>query len=197
MSFRDVDLEKQPFVKATELSPTVTSSPKSALFVYQTLVGDVTATSDPSDDSLYHEVTARERKVKIWFMLSGLAFGFCILAQIILCLGIAIGAQIGLDNDQISILAAVNTGVAATIAVLKGLGLPDKLAVERRKLQKIAERIRFTTRMLKAGLTVDAEKEAKDLEKMQEECEDEAHVSQVIGSASAAVPTPGGAGKNE
>ena len=77
---------------------------------------------------------------------------------------------------QISVLAAVNTGVAATIAVLKGLGLPEKKAVERHRLLKVMERIRFTTRKLRAGLAVDVEKEAAEVVKMHEDAEDEAQV---------------------
>jgi hypothetical protein len=71
-------------------------------------------------------------------------------------------------------LAAVNTGVAATIGVLKALGLPDKKAVERRKLQQLADRIRTTTRKLRAGLGVDVVSKADEVRKTYEQTEDEA-----------------------
>ena len=79
-----------------------------------------------------------------------------------------------LSKDQISILAGVNTGVAATIGVLKGLGLPDKKNAERNALQKIIDKIRTTTRKLKAGLEVDAEKEAEAVRNLYDQSEEAA-----------------------
>ncbi|KAK5120672.1 hypothetical protein LTR85_006030 [Meristemomyces frigidus] len=191
MPFQDIDIEKQQLVTETEVSPTSPSGPnrRDSLYVYQTLVGDVSANHGPDDGSLYHEIVSRQRKATFLFFLSGFAFAFFIMAQIVLCLGIAVGAQLSLTMNQITILATVNTGVAAAIAVLKGLGLPEKMAIERRKLEKIAERIRFTTRRLKAGLTIDAAQEADEVKKMQDEAEDEAQILQHAGDASAAVPT--------
>jgi len=195
MAYHTVDLEKQQqLITTAETSPaSPSSSPKSPLAIYQTLVGDVSAKSSQDDDSLYHDVVVRERRAKRYYILSGLAFALCVLAQIVLCLGIAIGAQVGLSKNAISILAGVNTGVAAGIAVMKGLGLPEKMAIERRKLQKVAEKIRFTTRRLKAGLAVDAAQEADAVMKMEEEAEDEAQVLQQVGDAAAAMPAKGGA----
>lgn len=190
MPYQDIDLEKQALVTETELSPTSpTDTKRSSLYIYQTLVGDITAKPGQDDDSIYHDVVRRERKAKRWFFVSGAAFAFFILAQIVLCMGIAIGAQLSLSANQITVLATVNTGVAAAIAVLKSLGLPEKMAVERRKLEKVAERIRYTTRRLKAGLTIDAAQEADEIKKMQDEAEDEAQILQKAGDASAAVPT--------
>ena len=100
----------------------------------------------------------------------------CIAAQIILCLGIAIGAR-HFRKETISILAAINTGVAASIGVLKALGLPDKKAVERRKLQQLADRIRTTTRKLRAGFDVDALAEADVARQTYEQTEEEAHLA--------------------
>ncbi|KAK3059992.1 hypothetical protein LTR53_020252, partial [Teratosphaeriaceae sp. CCFEE 6253] len=96
------------------------------LYVYQTLIGDVHSTHSADDDSLYADVVNRERKAKVYTVISGFAIGILIAAQIVLCLGIAIGAQLTLTMNEITILAGVNTGVAAGIAVLKGLGLPEK-----------------------------------------------------------------------
>lgn len=112
-----------------------------------------------------------------------------IAAQIILCLGITIGAQMQLSNDQISILAGVNTGVAATIGVLKGLGLPEKKAVERNALRKAAEKIRATTRKLMSGVPVDPVKAADEVMQMEAEAVENAHVNL------AGVDVPSGGGK--
>ena len=90
--------------------------------------------------------------------------------------------------NTITILAGVNTGVAASIAVLKGLGLPEKKIVERHKLNKILEKIRYTTRRIQAGLEVDAAQEADDVFKAHDEVEDEAMVLPNVGDASAPVP---------
>ena len=179
MAYQQIDLEKQPLVTATPTTPTTPSTSKTstndnALATYQILVGDVNSTKN--DDSLYHDLLTQETEAKRYSFLSGLLFFACIAAQILLCLSIAVGAQLGLNNMQISVLAAVNTGVAATIAVLKGLGLPEKKAVERHRLLKVMERIRFTTRKLRAGLVVDAEKEAAEVVKMHEDAEDQAQV---------------------
>ena len=100
-----------------------------------------------------------------------------IAAQIILCLGISIGAQMHLTRDTISILAAVNTGVAAVIGVLKGLGLPEKKAVERNALRKAADKVRTTTRKLMSGVHLDAVKAADEVMRMEEEAVEKAHVN--------------------
>lgn len=110
-------------------------------------------------------------------------------AQIILCLGITIGAQLHYTRDTISILAGINTGVAATIGVLKGLGLPEKKAVERNALRKTAERIRQTTRKLQSGFAVDVVMEADEVMKMEENAVESAHVNL------AGVDVPAGGGK--
>jgi hypothetical protein len=65
--------------------------------------------------------------------------------------------------DNISQLASVNTGIAVGIAVLKGFGLPEKKGMERMTLGKLTARVRQTTRKLKAGMDVDASKEAEDV----------------------------------
>lgn len=69
----------------------------------------------------------------------------------------------GVTNNMISILAGVNTLVAAGIAALKALSLPDRKAAERLRLRQILERVEYTTRRLRAGLKVDVEKEAEDI----------------------------------
>ena len=74
-------------------------------------------------------------------------------------------------------MAAINTLVAATIGVLKGLGLPDKKDIERTKLQRLIERIKMTTKKYRIGIDVDANTEAADLRKILEETEDSAEIS--------------------
>lgn len=174
MSYQDSpDLEKQPMMTAIPVSP---NSPRSisALESYQILVGDIDKPIDMNDDSLYHAIITEERRSKHWYIVTAILIYTAIAAQVILCLGIVVGAQRNLGNDEISILAAVNTAVAATIGVLKALGLPDKKSIERRKLQHLAERIRLTTRKLKAGLIVDASEEADAVRKTYEQTEEEA-----------------------
>lgn len=90
------------------------------------------------------------------------------------CLGIVIGAQRGWKKDDISTLAAVNTGVAATIGVVKALSLPDKKGIECRKLRILVDRIRVTTRKLRAGIDVDAALEADEVRKEYQQTEEEA-----------------------
>lgn len=186
MSQATIDLEEQPLVG--KLRSTSTASNMSPLQVYTTLVGD--ADNHTFDDSIYQNVVAGQRKASIYYLLSGFAFFGLVATQIVLCLGIAVGAQLGLTMDEITIMAAVNTGVAASIGVLKGLGLPEKKAVERRKLTKLAEHIRYTTRKLRAGISLDAAQEADEVLKMQNETEDDGQVLQQAGDAAKAVPDP-------
>ncbi|KAK5107711.1 hypothetical protein LTR62_000733 [Meristemomyces frigidus] len=187
-----IDLEKQPVYSAIEASesPVHATSAKDPLLVYQVLVGDVYAPNDSKDDSVYHNIVYKERRSRFMALLTGVLFGILVATQIVLCLGIAIGAQTGVKMLTISILAGVNTGVAASIAVLKGLGLPEKKIVEMHKLGKLAEKIRFTTRRLKAGLDVDAAAAADEAVKAVDEVEDEAIVLPNVGDAKAKVPTP-------
>ena len=189
MASQDVDLEKQPFMKSSPIPASRTSNRDSTatpLVLYQTLVGDVSAKVDPNDDSLYHEVVAGAYHAKRAYFLYGAGFFLAVVAQIVLCLGIAAGAQFGLSMNAITIMASVNTGVAASIAAMKALGVPEKQAVERHRLEKIADRIRFTTRKLRAGLVIDAAKEAEDVRKLHEEAEDDAELN--LGAASGMVP---------
>jgi hypothetical protein len=191
MAMHEMDVEKGPLATMTEMSPSTSEATKpNSLYVYQTLVGDISSPNLAKDGSLYDDIVHREHKARYWVLLTALGFGILVATQIVLCLGIAIGAQTGLGKDTISILAGVNTGVAAGIAVLKGLGLPEKKIVEKHKLEKLAEKIRFTTRRIKAGLDVDAAKEADDALKAHEEVEDEALVLPNVGDASAPVPKP-------
>ena len=177
MSFQDMDLEKEPMITTASFSGNSGKrGSMSALSTYQILVGDIDAPVSAGDDSLYHDIVLEERRAKYWHFVTAVLMYSAIAAQVILCLGIVIGSQIGIGKDRISILAAVNTGVAATIGVLKALGLPDKKAVERNQLQKEAQRIRTTTRKLRAGLEVDVEAEAEEVRKMYEQTEDEARL---------------------
>lgn len=100
----------------------------------------------------------------------------------------SVGAQLSFSANLISILAAINTLVAAGIAALKALGLPEKKALERHKLRKIIDKIQYTTRRMQAGLDVDAEKEVESVRQMDEECEDQAELFQTVGEASSLVP---------
>ncbi|KAH8892946.1 hypothetical protein GQ53DRAFT_822448 [Thozetella sp. PMI_491] len=173
-----VDLEHTPTLTTTISSP---SSEKrlSQLQTYQLLVGDISATESqsPNDESIYHAVVTEERKASVLSRSTGALFFLMVMAQIALCLGIAIGAQLGLNNNQVTILAGVNTGAAATIGILKGLGLPEKAALERQRLRKIAERIRLTTRKLKAGIDIDALKEADEVQRLEDEARDDAQIN--------------------
>ncbi|KAK3070899.1 hypothetical protein LTR53_009644 [Teratosphaeriaceae sp. CCFEE 6253] len=189
--YKNVDIEKQPLVaaKGSPASSTKSTVKGDPLYVYQTLIGDVHSAHSADDDSLYADVVKRERKAKLYTVISGFAVGILIAAQIVLCLGIAIGAQLTLTMNEITILAGVNTGVAAGIAVLKGLGLPEKKIVERHKLRKLAEKIRFTTRRIQAGLDVDAAKEAEEAFRAHDEVEDEAMVLPNVGDPAAPLPS--------
>lgn len=159
----------------------------SQLEQYQILVGNVDAPPSPveANQDLYHELVARERKATRLFWFTGILFFTAVAAQIALCLGIAVGAQMGFSNDSISVLAAINTFIAATIAMLKGLGLPEKKGVERTKLQRLIARIRTTTKKYRIGIEVDANTEANDLRTIYEEAQDAAEVT--ISNASAGV----------
>ena len=171
MSYGIEKVKPQVEVSTTPISsrpnPHTTLPP---LQMYQMLVGDVDKPSGPNDDSLYCEIQTNERKAFHIWVITSLCFGILILVQVVLCLGIAIGATASDSNLQISritisVLAGTNTGVATLIGILKALGLPDKKGLERRKWQKLAEQIRHTTRRLKIGLHVDVEKAAGDVMK--------------------------------
>uniref|UniRef100_A0A8H7N1X0 SMODS and SLOG-associating 2TM effector domain-containing protein n=1 Tax=Bionectria ochroleuca TaxID=29856 RepID=A0A8H7N1X0_BIOOC len=99
------------------------------------------------------------------------------MAQIGLYLSIAIGAQLGLTNKQISILAGVNTGVAAIISILKGLGLLEKAILERQRLRKVAERIHLTIRKLKVGIDVNTVKEADEVQILEDTARDNTQIN--------------------
>lgn len=97
----------------------------------------------------------------------------------------------GFHKDLISVLAAINTSIAAAIAALKALGLPEKKAIEHHKLSKMAESIRYTTRKLKAGLSVDAVAEADAMQKGQDDVEDEAQIVIAAGTFANGLPPKG------
>lgn len=175
MSYTDRDLESQPMIAVAPFSPPYSAKSLSALDQYQLLVGSTDKTIDANDDSLYHTIMIKERQSKIWYYVTAILMYVAISAQIILCLGISVGAQLYLSKNEITGLAAINTGVAATIGILKALGLPDKKGVERRKLQSLAARIRLTTRKLRAGLTVDVVGEAEKDQESYDQTEEEAH----------------------
>lgn len=192
-SYRGIDKqEKNPFVTASEVAtpaPSISAKTASSLYVYQTLVGDTSAKKGEDDDSLYHDIIAREKKARRGYVIWSIIFGACILLQIALCLAIAAGAQLGFSMMAITVAASVNTAVAALIAVLKGLGLPEKRAIERHQLHKVAEKIRYTTRKLKAGIEIDAAKEADAVLKQHDDIEDAAEILRNAGDA-ASITSP-------
>jgi hypothetical protein len=183
MSFEG-DIEKQAAITTTPMSPNSTKS-LSAIESYQLFVGDIDKPITATDDSIYHDIIVQEQSVKNWYYVTAFLMYTAIAMQVILCLGIVVGAQRGLSANQISILAAVNTGVAATIGVLKALGLPDRQELERRRLQDLADRIRVTTRKLKAGIEVDVAYEADEARKAYRQTEDEARLEAADFSAAA------------
>ncbi|KAK6432779.1 hypothetical protein LTR95_011048 [Oleoguttula sp. CCFEE 5521] len=151
------------------------SSKLPPLQLYQALIGNVD--SPPSRrPHLYHSVQTLERKAHRLYWTTGLLFALLIALQMIFCLIIAIGAQLNLPRGAISITAGINTLVAAGIATLKGLGLPEKKAVERCKLKRILEEVEFTTRRLQAGLNVDVEAKVGEMRTIQGTTEDEGRV---------------------
>lgn len=191
MADLDVDIEKAPMTTVTSSACTDHSDIKDSpppekekpkdlhpLQTFQTLIGDITSppSANPNDESVYHTIIALEKKAKNQFHLTGALFFTTVSLQILLCLMITIGAQVGLSRESISIFAGVNTGVAALTGVLKGLGLPDKKGVERNRLTRAAERIRATTRKLRAGIEVDAAAEAEEIIKLHDQAADEGHM---------------------
>lgn len=182
MSNQEIDLEKgQTITNTTPLSPEIASPlspnlsrPLSGLESYQLVVGDIEKPRDLHDLSLYHAIIAEQQKVHSWYIFSAVLIYTAIFAQVVLCLGIVVGTQRQWTLDTICYLAAINTAVAATIGVLKALGLPDKKAVEHKKLQRLAERIRLTTRKLRAGIIADANGDADAVRKDYELAQDEA-----------------------
>ena len=138
------------------------------------LVGDVKKPMTASSDNLYHKIITEERKAKNVYFITAVITYTAIAAQVILCLCNVIGAQAELSRNRSSNLAAVNNGVAGTIGVFKGLGLPDKKAVERGKLQKVAEKARTMTRKLRGGLEVAPAQEVEGVREMYEQAEGEA-----------------------
>lgn len=162
------DIEKGPLVQAVPIDSPVTSPPPrsqlSPLATFQLLVGDVDAALNAHNEADFVHMTQRaEKRAQRYAILTSFLFGLLIATQIVLCLGITIGAQVGLDMMTISVLAGVNTVVAAGIAALKGLGLPDKKNFERQQLQATLEHVRYTTLKFKAGLRDDAEQAANEL----------------------------------
>lgn len=180
--------EKMPLVTETPIDCPPQQLP--ALKVYQALVGDID--TEPArgtrHPSFYHQISSLESRAKFWYWTSGLTFFFLVTAQIVFCLSISIGAQMGFSMNAISIAAGINTLVAAGVAALKGLGLPEKKAIERYQLRKIMEQVEFTTRRLQAGLIVDAEKAAEEARNLQRDVEDQAQVFQKVGDSALLVP---------
>ena len=180
MPLQDIDIEKAAAaVTTTEItSPSMLDDKRaSVLSQYQILFGDVDAPPSPTAECFYQEMVTQERHARQQYYISGFFFFFFVALQIILCLGITIGAQMGLTMDQISIMAGVNTAVAATIATLKGLGLPEKKGIERNKLHGIVERIKLTTKKIKAGLEVDVKAEIDEVRVLHDTTEDNAQVT--------------------
>lgn len=180
MSRQEIDIEKTAAMPTmTEVSSPLMLDDKraSVLSQYQILFGDVDAPPSPTAACFYQEIVTEERKARHYYYISGFFFFFFVALQIILCLSIAIGAQLGLTLNQISIMAGVNTAVAATIATLKGLGLPEKKAIERNKLHEIVERIKLTTKKLKAGLDVDVKAEIDEVRQLHDTAEDNAQIT--------------------
>jgi hypothetical protein len=54
---------------------------------------------DANDDSLYNAILVEERKSKYWYCVTAIAIYTSIAAQIIVCLGIVVGAQRNLTNN--------------------------------------------------------------------------------------------------
>ncbi|CAI6091445.1 unnamed protein product, partial [Clonostachys chloroleuca] len=52
-----------------------------------------------------------------------------------------------------------------------------KATLERQRLRKVAERIRLTTRKLKAGIDVDAVKEADEVHMLEDAARDDAQIN--------------------
>ena len=190
MAYHHMDLEKGPVITETPVSsPTSPNgSPMSAVNTYQLLVGDIDAPDSGNCSTLYHRILSEERSANRAYIITAILMYASIAAQVILCLGIVIGSQQNIGNTKISVLAAVNTAVAACIGVLKALGLPDKKAAQRRQLQKVAERIRDTTRKLRAGFEIDVTREADTARDVYEQIEDEAQME----AAKISVGAPGG-----
>jgi hypothetical protein len=197
-SYKDMpSYTKLPGV-APEAEPSPTISTASPLSTYQILVGDIDANPTPGvTPSLYQDILNEERSSTRWFYLTAVLMYNLIAAQIVLCLGIALGSQQSLTMDQIALLAAVNTGVAVGIAVLKGFALPEKKGTERLKLKRLAERIRVTTRRLQAGLVVDVKEEAEAVRTEYEQAEDEAHfhIQDVLAAAEGGLAAAKAGGK--
>jgi len=189
MAFTKIDVEKMPLVAESVIGGPTTKAP-SQLKIYQALIGDIDAPAPVGkrNISFYHQVVARENKATRWYWITGLTFSTCVAAQIVFCLSISVGVQVGFSNNLISVLAAVNTLVAAAIAALKGLGLPEKKAIERHQLRKVVDQVEYTTRRLQAGLSVDAEKEAEAARRMDDEGEDHAELFRNVGDAAELVP---------
>ncbi|KAF2482762.1 hypothetical protein BDY17DRAFT_311178 [Neohortaea acidophila] len=160
----------------TDLAPMSPNTNKrySQLETFQILVGNIDKPMSPkqAQEDLYHELVAAERRSKIEYYFSGFLFFLFIFLQIFFCLTITVGAQEGLSRSTISALAAINTGVAAVIGILKGLGLPEKKGVERTKLQRVIQRIKVTTKKLKLGNEMDPNAEFEDLQKTYYDTED-------------------------
>ncbi len=159
-------------------SPDLNMKRHSQLETFQILVGNVDAPPSPrSARDLYHEILADEHRARHTYYGTGFLFFLFVLLQIIFCLSIAVGAQLGVHRTTISILAAINTVVAAVIGVLKGLGLPEKKGIERTKLQRVIKKIKYTTNKLKLGIELDANKEADDVRNYFDDTEEAAQIT--------------------
>lgn len=144
---------------------------RTQLQIYQDMIGDINAPS-PSP-GLYHEIIAKEHQTTQRYWVSAISFCTLVASQVILCLGITVGAQMRLARSTISELAAINTAVAASIAVMKGFGMPEKKNTERARLRSLIERIKFTTGRLRAGVgDVDVEAEVEVVKKVFESAMD-------------------------
>lgn len=157
-------------VHSAPVSPNPNFKYRSNLSIYQDAVGDIDAPSP--NPGLYHSIVADEHCARRNYWISAMVFFTLVATQVCLCLGITVGAQMDLARSTISELAAINTAVAATIAVMKGFAMPVKKNVERQRLKGLIERIKAITSMIKAGEDVDVRSEAEMVRRVYESAQD-------------------------
>ena len=90
---------------------------------------------------IYKRIASEERQAKLQYYACALLINACLLAQVVFASALtALGAGHG-SHNQITVLGAANTVIAAILTFTKGSGLPNSLRQYQQLLRKVREYI--------------------------------------------------------
>lgn len=106
-----------------------------------------------SATGIYREVLREKQLRRQQYWAINLLVYFCHLAQIVISATVtALGASSGKFSTVLTVIGAINTVIAGTLALLNGRGLPDRLRKDEVEFRKIQDWIEETEALLAAGI---------------------------------------------